>query len=206
MNASWGASTPPILPTFEPPNLPGPNAPDPVFQAAREAHLALQQQKALDRAVADARAAQVPVPKPDPTVLGGLLQYKQEGGPFQVPPVTGPAWQPSGDLNGDGVISMTEAVIAPGSWTSPVNSGTLGQAPIQTDPNDLDTDFIPDPVFIVQTNGFPGGFEHWGLEQRLGWIRAVVQPYINFPRVRERLAQAEGILYEQYAKSRGGPF
>lgn len=67
--------------------------------------------------------------------------------------------------------------------------------------------WIPDPVAIVRQNKWPTGMEHWGLPQRLGWLEAVMKPYTDrFYWARDRLAQAQGQLYEQFGSRSGGPF
>jgi hypothetical protein len=219
MNAAWGSnlmpSSPPS-PLFQPdPALSAPLLPDPTLSQAKEAHMAWQQERANQRAVADAKAMQIPTPKPDFTVTGAIhLENQRRQAELQFP--LSPAGV-SADRDGDGYISMNEALLAPAGW-APNPVATLGQRsssgqtqsgvwPSQTGTKSNEgVSQIPDPVFIVKSNGWPAGMEHWGLQQRLGWIRSVVAPWMMFAWVRNRLAEAEGILYEQYGPALGKSF
>lgn len=67
--------------------------------------------------------------------------------------------------------------------------------------------WVPDPVTIVRQNMFPRGTEGWGLDQRVAYLNAYMAPYTDrFYWARDRLAQAQGLLYQQYGPASGRPF
>jgi len=67
----------------------------------------------------------------------------------------------------------------------------------------LEISQIPDPVYIVRTNSWPWTVkDHWGLPQKIGWLTAIMHPYLVFPYWKNRLGEATTLLFEQEAGGR----
>ena len=57
-----------------------------------------------------------------------------------------------------------------------------------------------DPLYFVQHNLWPRAFPHWGLQQKLGYLRPVWAAYGEHNVIFDlRMAQAQGLLYQQHA-------
>jgi hypothetical protein len=180
---------------------------DPALSAAKEAHLALQNQKFLDRSIADLKAGLL-LPRPDASVAG-LAWLDRHNTAAGATPTGFPTPQPSifgndPDTNRDGVVSFEERLLAttPTSWGSRTlaKPGTVPPGPIVGGAALP----IPDPLDIVKRSLWPPGMEHWGLQQRIGWVQALAAPWMSTYWMRNRLAQATGLLYEQYSGPVGG--
>ncbi len=63
-----------------------------------------------------------------------------------------------------------------------------------------------DPVPIVQFGYWPYGMSHWGYEQKSGWLYAKYGPYMHEPFTRDRMAVAQTMLREMYARGKGPNF
>lgn len=182
--------------------------------AANEAHLAVQTQQMLSRSIG-ATQASLGAPRPE----GGLA--------FLGPGPGGQAGSPRvgsdpRDKNRDGFVSVLESLgyddpkpsidlkpSIPAAWGSQTEMlplrprSSIPPSPPVGGPSNF---YLPDPVAIVRENLFPPDMTHWGLPQRLGWLKAIAGPYIDSYWMKNRLAQAEGLLYEQYGRATGGPF
>ena len=208
MIAAWGADPLPF-----------------VLPAAKEAHLALQQERATQRILAEIKNAPLPGIKPDFT-LAGMLRLERKQPPFApyasnagannnpfvsssrttfpTPPRPPAVWG-GGGLNYETLglkpkpRSASTQTFTP-QWPSE-NLNGRGQKPFNTAIDGIGGfSLIPDPVFIVKQNKWPRGFEHWGLAQRIGYLDALVGWWADrFPTVKLELSIAHGLLYEQYA-------
>jgi hypothetical protein len=115
------------------------------------------------------------------------------------------------DLMGSFAASAPSAAAWGGISPPPqaIGGGRGGRSPVPSAWKALKrfrriADIPPDPVSIVRTSAWPlKGEMRWGLPQKLGWLDLVMEPHLSLARSRERLAQAQGLLYQQHAE--GGP-
>jgi hypothetical protein len=157
-----------------------------------------QQAPILDTATLIERASlqQVPAPPISPstaprdTVLGLLAAQEAR----LQPPAAWGFTEPTVVAGGGGATATLPRRADWGAIPPPPSR------PVGTRPNQ-GVSLIPDPVFIVTQSRWPAGMEHWGLDQKVGWLQAIMHPWRNLHQPMQRLSQAVGILYEQRAQA-----
>jgi hypothetical protein len=140
--------------------------------------------------------------------IAAKMSYEAEKGPTlrRIDEVIRRASSPPATWGYESAASFGDSLDVVGGGTA-----TLGQAPAEwpsagnpKQKNPAGGSLIPDPVFIVRTSAWPLSMgDHWGMQQKLGWLRAIMYPYLHLSQPKQSLAQAEGLLYQQYAE--GGP-
>ena len=94
--------------------------------------------------------------------------------------------------------------------TSAVQAETSGGggAPSQTSTTPAGCRSVrsPDPLYIVKTSSWPWTVrDHWGLQQKVAWLEAIMHPYLVFPYWRSRLGEATRLSAAEARRSSRRP-